>query len=646
MATYVVTYFVEDSIISFDTDGSKTLNDVVGKKAYIQVHQGNTTYVIDIAQYLLRERRVNLDTPLTIVASTLTDQMIDGYSTNIIPVMNPFTGGIDNRVAVYDAIAADDITVAWTSMESPGIRNDPYQKGSVEDLVLSSKKRDFTNSLVSVNGVFHKTHLYNKELYVRRGFSNIKNSKREGVSVYDTSSLGGHTVIPIRLDNIDNSNTAPFSGVTLTFNDASFVGKTVLLVLGGYLHALDDTYRIISDNRVVIDTCKIDLIDEFLHNPNTRLTRDGIQNAVFEDRLEHCRDAPPTVHQKIMYYLWEKYPTARAVSQNMYNLITFDPWIEEKSFFSDGNGDVKLLSQKIEYYLKWKYPTARAETISPANFIEFVLTRVPQSPGFPDIYIGDKINQYLSKDYPWSLVNKHKRAGLIRYERVLIDPCAIPIQDKITYFLQTTWPVISDVVVLPTVLSTFNRRQRDRHGSPNIFERITDFLVRYPLPHHRARTEPVMLMEFEWTMWYENLTSIIGTIPMFRFRDPCFVYNTLLSEHTFLVVINNPNVYKKQYSLTRTQIPSQYVHRGHDTPRGTLLYNKQLATSYLVYSEAMRGEHNFSVGNVKICTDAYKTALNPIAVPSPFYDVKRYEVKYQAELLELYSNGPPQYLYA
>jgi hypothetical protein len=542
MPTYIASYIVSDGEISLNTDGTRTLSSLAGERAFMRITRRNgQSVVIDLAHYQLRQRNLDLTMTLAGVASGLTDLQIDAYAAACLPTLDPVTDRFAARIGFYDALAAEDVQVDWTSIGSPGIRNDIYQRGVMQDLVITSTRRDLRHSLVAVNGVFHKTYFHEHQLYVKDGFANIKNARRTQIGIYDTTAVGGHDLLPIEIANIDASNRTPFSGVTLTFPHADFTGKTILMVLGGYLHALDDTYRIIGRNRVVIDTGKIDLINGFIHNPNTMYTRDALHDRVFEDRLEQHRDAPPTVRDKIMWYLWNGYPKAEAHRHVGADLLAFDPPERAAAI---------PVADRIAYYLTNSYPWARANTVTPANVMAF--TRQPARP-------------------------------------------------------------------------------RDK---PSVSDAIYAFLEAYPALPPAA---PMMCVDYEWTTKYKRLVSIIGALPGRKFAEPAFIYNTLLSEHTFFVLVDNPALFVRRYRLSPVQRPSQYIHRGADTPRGILFYNHQQTLPYTVYSDARRVKHNFSLDYEQTCADAYKTALNPIAIPSPQYDLKCERVEHAAVLLELYA---------
>lgn len=547
MPNYIATYLVANREITWNTDGTQTLNQIASQRAYMKVGSstGSTVTIIDLNQYITKQRNLVLTTTLATVAATLTDLQLAAYATTDIPNIDPLSDGIDNRINVYDALTEADICVSWTSIGNPSIRDDIYQRALMDDLVISSKTRDLTNSLVSVNGVFHKTYLFNGELYVKNGFSNIRNTRKMKIAIYDTATVGGHTVLPITRANIDPSNTSPSNGVKLTFPGIDLTGKTVLMVLGGYLHALDDTYRIVNTHRIIVDTCKIDLINGFLHNPNTVYSKTQLHDIIFEDRLKTHRDAPLTVRDKIMYYLWNNYPTAQEVTQKPGNFISFDP---------------------------------------------------PFLPAPP-----------------------------------------VPVAEQIEYYFQNLYPGSASLAATTTEVINFKFHDREPRDQPPVTSQIYAMFDAYTNLTLPANTN-VVLSDYEWSEKYEFLNNAIGTIPIEKFTNPKFIYDQLLSYHTFFIVVNNAMLYARKYNLVQTA-PGQFVHFGEDTPRGTLLYNDQSAIPYVIYSNSRRDEHNYSLDFTHAYTDIYKTCLNPQAIPSPIYDVKVEKVSYNTHLLELYSNA-------
>ncbi len=500
--SYVATYTVTDGALSVTDDATTTLLSLQGQQVYVLVlRQDNTPFTIDLNRFMLMQIGLVTTNPIGTVMAALTDLQVAGYSVTTIPTLNP-EGAFANRLNVYDAYITPDITVQWTSINSPTDLDDIYQKDQMNDLKISSSiGRSFANTLVSVNGVFHPTFLFNGDLFVQNGFFNIKNSKRNRVALFDTTTLGGHFVLPITQANIDASNNNPWSGVTLTYPNVDFTGTTVLLSVGGYLYALDSTYQLINTNRLRININRMDVINQFLHNPNTVYTTDALKAAealVAEEAADATIvNTPPPVADEIAYYFTSVLPFAPA--GQAINLISFN--------FTTG----PTVEQEITFYLSDVYPTT---PVSPATS--------------------------------------------------------------------------SDLIAFSAVSST-------------------------PLPGAAISSVPVIMFDADW------------------------LYALLMSPSTFLVVIDNPTLYRKTYPFTRMVIPSQYTHHGDDTPRGLLRYNHSTTLPYLLYSEAEHHNHYLSLGAHKICRDVYKTVVNPTVLASPPLDVHTDLIDYPVEMIELYA---------
>lgn len=499
MATYISTYIVTGSEITVVNDGTQPLSQYTANQTYLYVTTGTNNsvrYVIDLSKYLLWEANLNLTQTVSTLATNLTDLQIAGYSSTKIPTVDIATGAFNKRLNVTDAYIASDLTVEYTSLYTPDVRNDLYQRDVLNDLVVSSSTgRSFANSLAAVNGVFHQTYFYQDQLFIQNGFFNVKNSKQNKVVIFDTTSLGGHTIVPIKAANIDASNKNLFSGVTLTFDNIDFSGTTPMLVLGGYLLPPHSAFRLINTNRLIIDTYKLDFVSMFLNDPNTMYTQNNVLTA--------ADTAPalttPSVADDIVYYLTTVYPTAFATNTNNSTLLEFQAY-------------------------------------------------------------------------------------------------------------QSTVPVV--------ITTT---------------DMINYFLTQYP--YNSSATNNAAL--FNYTE-YEQPTAIVGSLPVADFTNPLYLYELLQKENTFLVVINNPTVYTREYDLYQTGVPSQYVAYGDDTPRGVMLYNDSMVIPYLTYTEGDQNYHDFSLDYVKTTDEVYKTALNPAAIPSPKLDTKLYK-KYPVKLLEFYS---------
>lgn len=498
--SYVSTFVIEDDIVNLSVDGTQLLSNYMTNQTYICVAETTsaaTQFIIDLSRFLLFEANITFTNSLSNWASSLTDLQVNGYQTTNLPLLDQNTNGYDHRLNVYDAYTKADVCVQYTSINDTSLRDDLYSRSQLNDLVLSSPQGsvDFTNAFVAVNGIVQRSYFFENELYVMNGFSNIKNSKQNRVVVYDTTELGGHTLIPINDANIDASNNNLFAGVTLSFPDQDFTGTTILLVLGGYLYVLDDTYQMINKNRLKINTSKIDFINQFLHNPNTLLVKNNIN--IVEDAVSST--LTPNVVDEITYYLTEIYPQA---------------------------------------------------SINPPTSVNLLAFTLP----------------------------------------VFYTPPSVTTQDMLSYYL------LNYPYQVPT-------------GAQAMFGQ-------YPL--------------------YVPPDSIVVTLPTSELNDSRYIYSVLTAVNSFLIVINNPAVYKRNYNLNRTYEPSQYIAISEDTPRGILKYNDMMALPYLTFAEADHRHHDFSIGYNKSTKDVYKSIINPEFIPSPRLDVKA-DLKHNVNLIELYS---------
>lgn len=473
---YIATYTVENRVISVLNLPDDPLSNYTGIKTYIYITYKSVITYIDLSKMLLLEPNIVLtQTIMAFLTARLTDLSVQGYMSEKVPAIDLNTGKFSARLNAYDALAAADVCVSYTSISDPSVRNNIYQRATDSDLVLTSKTRSFENCLVTVNGVFHPTQLFNGELFVLNGFSNIKNNEPNGkkVGIYDTTSLGGHTVIPLALTQVINTSAQdPTKGVYIQFPGVDFTGKTVLLSFGGYLYALDNAYQIVGKNRLRLNINKMDLINQFLHNPNT-------------------------------------------VYQNQYGSLAF-------------------------------------------NVAEFGNSATSPS-----------------------------------------DPVPQPtVQQEILYFLETQFPALTE---------------------------------------SQTANNPAMLTQYHYSDLYSFITDIVETLNLSDLTSAAFVYKILADPSSFLIVINNPDIFVKTYSLSREFGPVEYEVTSKDIPRGLLRYNHNKVFPYVILSGSTDHRHFVNIDYVQAFRDIYKTAYAPPTIPSPYFDIKNPGKRAPVELVELYA---------
>lgn len=130
--------------------------------------------------------------------------------------------------------------------------------GEKNDLLISKSTVDFREwwrfCLVTVNGFFHRVGGSQEGLYVVDGGRTGRLGNNNCVGMYSFKEVGAIETIPILPSMIFKTRPdqlmSNFVNIKLP---RPIPNKTVLLVLGGYLHVLDSAYRMISEQSLRID---------------------------------------------------------------------------------------------------------------------------------------------------------------------------------------------------------------------------------------------------------------------------------------------------------------------------------------------------------------------------------------------------------
>jgi hypothetical protein len=123
----------------------------------------------------------------------------------------------------------------------------------------------YESFLVSVNGFIHATDASSDGLYVKEGMVSRQLSGKAEIGLYSFRKLGKLAFIPITDSMVYKQDPAQ------RFKDRAHVdlgvdvsGKTVMLVLGGYLHVLDErTFYRVSDSAFAVVFNNLPLIERF-----------------------------------------------------------------------------------------------------------------------------------------------------------------------------------------------------------------------------------------------------------------------------------------------------------------------------------------------------------------------------------------------
>lgn len=142
-----------------------------------------------------------------------------------------------------------------------------------EDLLLSHPTLDLTNftskALVTVNGLFHLCDGSSEGIRVLDGNTNIRNVNDNQIGIYSFETVGTIKQIPIRSEMLSKlkADSPLYDGAYVTVpEDIDISDKTILLVVGGYLNVLNDSYYQISERTWRINLARMLLLDRMFQS--------------------------------------------------------------------------------------------------------------------------------------------------------------------------------------------------------------------------------------------------------------------------------------------------------------------------------------------------------------------------------------------
>jgi len=133
------------------------------------------------------------------------------------------------------------------------------------------------HALVTVNGLFHLTDGSARGIQVTDGGRSIRHSNRNQVGIWSFLEVGALKCYPITDEMIVPRGENPLrNGFSVVVPGEDFTHKTVLLSLGGVLHFVNQNYRVVGDNSIMIEWWKLDFFHRYY------LIRDRIDLSSFD----------------------------------------------------------------------------------------------------------------------------------------------------------------------------------------------------------------------------------------------------------------------------------------------------------------------------------------------------------------------------
>ena len=293
---YQNTAFVEDAVPSVITDLFSDFDDVIVKI----VKPDATVIYLDLRMIFTFEKSAN---------AYLTQSVVSFLNAWYVPSSNQL--GLETRYGVtnsgdltdattlgfikaFNPVMDETLTLTPISINKTSIAPSKYSEELMSDVVLSGG-RDLSNVLCVVNGVFHNTIYWNSAQYIIDGMYSFRQNQKFDMVCYDTTAVGGHTVVPITRDMCVWD--AEQRGIVLTLPAGkSFTGKSALTAIDGYLFYPDEILEVMSPTKAIIHTARIPFIEQWRHNPLTKRKPDIVgNNWVWEEPAAPDMQAPPVV---------------------------------------------------------------------------------------------------------------------------------------------------------------------------------------------------------------------------------------------------------------------------------------------------------------------------------------------------------------
>lgn len=164
-----------------------------------------------------------------------------------------------------------DAWMAGFDVQPTRMGSHPEQDWNVDgekDLLLTKDGVDYADlqrhCLVTVNGLIHQTSASEAGLYVVNGGQARLRSNETQIALTSFASVGALEVVNLTKDMLyrPREENRYYQQAHLNLG-VSTEHKSVLLVLGGYLHAFDDVYRSIGDGLIQIDFNNYPMIQRY-----------------------------------------------------------------------------------------------------------------------------------------------------------------------------------------------------------------------------------------------------------------------------------------------------------------------------------------------------------------------------------------------
>lgn len=121
----------------------------------------------------------------------------------------------------------------------------------------------YNHCLITVNGLIHRTDYDKDGVYVRYGARSSRVANEHHLGGISFKNIGKLDFIKINPDDVYSRPETPLYSTAMIQLPEDIGSRIPLLVIGGYLHILDDSYAVTSERSIRVSLDRIPYIDRF-----------------------------------------------------------------------------------------------------------------------------------------------------------------------------------------------------------------------------------------------------------------------------------------------------------------------------------------------------------------------------------------------
>lgn len=231
-------------------------------------------------------------------------------SVSSIPVLNPkYAKWSDAFRSGYTI----DIVKPGVPLDNPTINRNEKTWVKLSRTNTSSQEL-YDNCMVSINGYYHMTDANSSDFFVVDGAKSLFKSRQNAVGLWSFKGLGGIKYIPITAPMLFKGDANQDFKTRIYINTGQdLTNKTVMLVLGGYLHFVDgDSLFQFNDSTFGLNISRLPLAERY---------QESFPYLDFSELLLDTRPDNPTVVDMEQFYTDEKLTAYLTMSQSFFVII-------------------------------------------------------------------------------------------------------------------------------------------------------------------------------------------------------------------------------------------------------------------------------------------------------------------------------------